>query len=102
VFRHFSAHLYRVLDSHPAAAAIGVAGIDYHRGNLSAFYMFFVTAADTILLVVKTAAAFAPAGQTSSPKSGLPVFFIPHLTPVAKKPFGPVIVLFVILNLKEL
>jgi hypothetical protein len=73
--------------------------------DMLALFMCFlltVTAADTILLVVKAAAAFAPAGQTSKPKSGLPDFFMPHLTPAAKNPFGAVIVLFVILNLKEL
>ena len=58
--------------------------------------LLICTAADTILLVVNTAAAFAPAGQTISPKSGLPDFFIPQRTPAAKKPLGPVIVLFTI------
>ncbi|MBA7710314.1 hypothetical protein ES703_119254 [subsurface metagenome] len=60
------------------------------------------TAADVILLVVKTAAAFAPAGQTSSAKSALPDFLIPQLTPAAKKPLGTVIVLFAIYKIPEL
>jgi hypothetical protein len=73
--------------------------------EISALFMCFLltaTAADVILFVVKAAAAFAPVGQTISPKSGLPDFFIPQYSPAAKNPFGPVIVLFVILNLKEL
>jgi hypothetical protein len=37
-----------------------------------------ITAADTILFVVKTAAAFAPEGQTSNAKSGLPDLLIPQ------------------------
>jgi hypothetical protein len=53
-------------------------------------------------LVVKTAAAFAPVGQTISPKSSLPDFFIPQYSPAAKNPFGDVTVLFVISNLREL
>ncbi|MBA7674559.1 hypothetical protein ES703_82775 [subsurface metagenome] len=39
--RRKAAHLYRVLDSHLAAAAIGVAGIDYYRRHVGAFYVFF-------------------------------------------------------------
>jgi hypothetical protein len=54
------------------------------------------TAADVILLVVKSAAAFAPVGQTSSAKSALPDFLMPQCSPTAKKPFGDVIVLFAI------
>lgn len=54
------------------------------------------TAAEVILLVVKTAAAFAPVGQTISPKSSPPDFLMSHLIPAAKNPRGPVIVLFVI------
>jgi hypothetical protein len=54
------------------------------------------TAAETTLLVVKTAAAFAPAGHTSSAKSDLPDFLIPHCTPAAKNPSGAVIVLLTI------
>jgi hypothetical protein len=46
------------------------------------------------LLVVKTAAAFAPVGQTSSAKSDLPDFLMPQYRPAAQKPFGAVIVLF--------
>ena len=55
-----------------------------------------VTAAETILLVVKTAAALAPVGQTSNPRSFLPDFLMPQGTPAAKKPLGDVIVLFFI------
>jgi hypothetical protein len=55
-----------------------------------------VTDAETILLVVKTAAALAPAGQTISPKSSLPLFLTPPAAPAAKNPFGAVIVLFAI------
>jgi hypothetical protein len=58
-------------------------------------FLLTSTAADTILFVVKTAAAVAPLGQTISPKSGLPDSFIPQLTPPAKNPFATVIVLFV-------
>jgi hypothetical protein len=54
------------------------------------------TAADWILLVVNTAAAVAPAGHTISPRSNLPDFLIPQLTPAAKNPFGAVRVLFAI------
>ena len=54
------------------------------------------TAADPTLLVVKTAAAFTPVGQTISPKSGLPDFFTPQCIPAAKKPLGAVMVLFTI------
>jgi sorbitol-specific phosphotransferase system component IIBC len=57
------------------------------------------TAADTILLVVKTAAAFAPAGQTISAKSALPDFLIPQATPTAKNPCGLIIVSFLISQL---
>jgi hypothetical protein len=57
------------------------------------------TAAEVILFVVKTAAAFAPVGQTIRPKSRLPDFFIPQCTAEAKNPFGDVTVLFVISNL---
>jgi hypothetical protein len=60
------------------------------------------TAAEVILLVVKTAAAFAPPGQTISPKSCLPDFFIPHFTPAARKSRGAVIVLFAICKVPEL
>jgi hypothetical protein len=55
-----------------------------------------VTAAETILLVVKTATVFAPLGQTSNPRSDLPDFLMPQCSPAAKKPFGEVIVLFFI------
>jgi hypothetical protein len=55
-----------------------------------------VTAAESILLVVNTAAAFAPAGHTISPKSLLPDFFMPQLIPAARNPRGDVIVSFVI------
>jgi len=55
-----------------------------------------LTAAEKILLVVKTAAALAPVGQTSNPRSFLPDFLMPQRTPAAKKPFGDVIVLFFI------
>jgi hypothetical protein len=55
-----------------------------------------VTDAETILLVVKTAAALAPVGHTISPKSRLPLFLTPPAAPAAKKPFGAVIVLFAI------
>jgi predicted membrane protein len=54
------------------------------------------TAAEVILLVVKTAAAFAPLGQMSNPKSALPDFFIPHFTPAARNPRGAVMLLFAI------
>jgi hypothetical protein len=54
------------------------------------------TAAETTLLVVKTAAAFAPVGQASSAKSDLPDFLTPQCKPAAKKPLGAVIVLFAI------
>jgi hypothetical protein len=60
-------------------------------------FLLTSTAAETILFVVNAAAAVAPVGQTISPKSGLPDCFIPQLTPVAKKPFGAVIVLFAII-----
>jgi len=43
-------------------------------------FLQICTAADTILFVVKTAAAFAPVGQTNIPKSGLPDFFITSAT----------------------
>jgi len=61
--------------------------------------VLIVTGDATILLVVKTAAAVAPFGQTSNAKSGLPDFFIPQCTPAAKKPFAAVIVLFIIVFL---
>jgi hypothetical protein len=59
-------------------------------------FLLTSTAAETILFVVKTAAAVAPPGQTINPKSGLPDSFIPQLTPAAKNPLADVIVLFVI------
>jgi hypothetical protein len=59
-------------------------------------FLQICTAADTTLLVVKTAAAFTPVGQTINPKSGLPDFFTPQCNPTAKKPFGAVTVLFTI------
>jgi hypothetical protein len=58
------------------------------------------TAADTILFVVKTAAAVAPLGHTISPKSGLPDSFIPQPNPPAQNPFGAVIVSFAICTLR--
>jgi hypothetical protein len=67
--------------------------------GLFTWFLQTVTAAETILLVVKTAAAFAPVGQTSSAKSGLPDFFTPQCSPAAKKPFGAVTELFVIFEL---
>jgi hypothetical protein len=73
--------------------------------EISALFMCFlltITAADTILLVVKAAAAFASLGQTSIAKSVLPDFLIPQYSPAAKNPFGDVIVLFATLNLREL
>jgi hypothetical protein len=65
------------------------------RGLLICF-LLTCTAAEVILLVVKTAAALAPVGQTSSPRSGLPDCFILQCTPAARKPFGVVIVLFLL------
>jgi hypothetical protein len=56
-----------------------------------------ITAADTILFVVKTAATFAPEGETINAKSGLPELLIPQQTPAARKPFGDVMVVFFIL-----
>jgi hypothetical protein len=58
--------------------------------------LLICTAADVILFVVNTPAAFAPLGQTINPKSNLPDFFIPHFTPDAKNPFGAVTVLLTI------
>jgi hypothetical protein len=63
-------------------------------------FLQICTAAETTLLVVKTAAAFTPPGQTISPKSGLPDFLTPQCNPAAKNPFGEVIVLFTIVFLK--
>jgi hypothetical protein len=67
--------------------------------ELPACFLQTCTAAETTLLVVKTAAEFAPVGQTSSPKSDLPDFLIPHCIAAAKKPLGAVIVLLAILCL---
>jgi hypothetical protein len=69
----------------------------YTRGLLMCFLQI-CTAAETILFVVKTAAALAPLGQTINPKSRLPDSLIPHAVPDAKKPFGEVTVLFAILR----
>ena len=57
------------------------------------------TGAPKTLFVVKTAAAFAPAGQFSRARSNLPEAFIPQARPAAEKPFGAVIVLFAIVIL---
>jgi hypothetical protein len=69
----------------------------YTLGLLRCFLQI-VTGVATILFVVKTAAAVAPAGQASSAKSGLADFFTPQCTPAAKKPFGAVILLFAIIS----
>jgi hypothetical protein len=55
--------------------------------------LLIVTAADTIIFVVNTAAAFAPVGHTINPKSFLPDTFIPQATPAAKNPFAAVMLL---------
>jgi hypothetical protein len=47
-------------------------------------------------LVVNIAAARAPFGQYTRARSGLPDFFTPQCSPVAKNPFGAVIVSLVI------
>jgi hypothetical protein len=59
-------------------------------------FLLVSTAADTTLLVVKTAAAFAPAGQTIKPKSFFLDFLMPQAIPAARNPLGDVIVLFFI------
>jgi hypothetical protein len=66
--------------------------------RLATCFLHTLTAAETILLVVNTAAAFAPAGHTISPKSLLPDFLIPQLIPAARNPRGDVIVSFLIIN----
>jgi len=48
------------------------------------------TAAEAILFVVNMAAATAPVGQTSSPKSRLPDTFTPEANPAARNPRGAV------------
>ena len=79
------------LDIRPSeAVAISIFTQIAGKGTGSLTYLF------NGMVDVKTAAAFAPVGQTISPKSSPPDFFIPHFTPAAKNPFADVILLFAI------